>query len=133
MPTLYLYIPETLADWEPGHVLAELRSGRYLKDPSLRYDVVLCGSTMETIKTMGGIRLAPELLFSDISPGDRDLLVLPGADTWLDPGTAARSSKPCVNSWNRERSLPRSAAPLSALRMPVFWTTGRTRATIRQH
>ena len=40
---------------------------------------------METIKTMGGIRLAPELLFSDISPGDRDLLVLPGADTWLDP------------------------------------------------
>ena len=33
MRTLYIYIPETLADWEPGHVLAELRSGRYSKDP----------------------------------------------------------------------------------------------------
>ena len=85
MPTIYQYIPEGLADWEPGHVLAELHSGRYLKDPSLRYDVVLCGRTMETITTMGGIRLAPELLFSDIIAGDGDLLVLPGADTWLDP------------------------------------------------
>ena len=45
MRTLYLYVLDTLADWEPGHVLAELRSGRYLKDPALRYSVVLCGST----------------------------------------------------------------------------------------
>jgi hypothetical protein len=41
--TLYLFITDTLADWEPGHVLAELRSGRYLKDPALKFNVVLCG------------------------------------------------------------------------------------------
>ncbi len=23
MRTLYLYVPDTLADWEPGHVIAE--------------------------------------------------------------------------------------------------------------
>ena len=45
MRTLYLYVLDTLADWEPGHVLADSRSGRYLKDPALRYSVVLCGST----------------------------------------------------------------------------------------
>ena len=28
-----------VADWEPGHVLAELRSGRDPKDPALRYSV----------------------------------------------------------------------------------------------
>ena len=46
MRTLYFYILNTLADWEPGHVTAELCSGRYLKDPALRYSVVLCGSTL---------------------------------------------------------------------------------------
>jgi len=85
MPTLYLFITDTFADWEPGHVIAELRSGRYLRDPSCRYDVVLCGSTMDTITTMGGIPIVPQVLVTDIRPGERDLLVLPGADTWLDP------------------------------------------------
>jgi putative intracellular protease/amidase len=84
MPTLYLYITDTLADWEPGHVIAELRSGRYLKDPALRHEVVLCGRTMDRITTMGGIPLVPEVLIEDINPGKNDILVLPGADTWLD-------------------------------------------------
>jgi putative intracellular protease/amidase len=85
MSVIYLYIPETLADWEPGHVIAELRSGRYLKDPGQRYDVILCGRTLDTITTMGGLHLTPDVLIADIRPGGGDLLLLPGADTWLDP------------------------------------------------
>jgi putative intracellular protease/amidase len=85
MRRLYFFITDTLADWEAGHVLAELRSGRYLKDPALRYDVVLCGRTMKTVTTMGGIRMYPEIRIRDIQPDTGDLLVLPGADTWLDP------------------------------------------------
>ncbi len=85
MRTLYLYVLDSLADWEPGHVLAELRSGRYLKDPSLTYDVRLCGSSMDAITTMGGLHLSPDLLITDIRPSAGDLLVLPGADTWLEP------------------------------------------------
>jgi len=27
----YLYIFDTLADWEPGYVIAELHSGRYFQ------------------------------------------------------------------------------------------------------
>lgn len=85
MRTLYLYIPDTMADWEPAHVLAELRSGRYLKDPALQYNVVPCGRTMDAITTMGGIRMVPVVLIHDIRPGSGDIVVLPGADTWLDP------------------------------------------------
>ena len=88
MRTLYLYVLDTLADWEPGHVMAELRSGRYLKDPALRYSVVLCGSTLDTVTTMGGLQLVPEILIGDIQPAPGDVLVLPGADTWLDPAQA---------------------------------------------
>ena len=85
MRTLYLYITGTLSDWEPGHVLAELRSGRYLKDPALKYNVVLCGRTPDTVTTMGGIRMTPEILVYDIRPVPGDIVVLPGADTWLAP------------------------------------------------
>lgn len=85
MRTLYLFVTDTLSDWEPGNVLAELRSGRYLKDPALKYQVILCGRTLEPVTTMGGIRLVPEVLISDIRPVPDDVLILPGADTWLDP------------------------------------------------
>lgn len=85
MRTLYLYVLDSQADWEPGYLLAEFRSGRYLKDPSLRYDVRLCGRSMDAITTMGGLHLSPDLLIADIQPSAGDLLVLPGADIWLEP------------------------------------------------
>jgi putative intracellular protease/amidase len=85
MRTLYLYTLNTMADWEPGHVLAELSSGRYLKDPAMKYSVVLCGSTLDPVITMGGLQLKPEVLIRDIQPVAGDVLVLPGADTWMDP------------------------------------------------
>lgn len=85
MAAIFLYITDTLADWECGHVLAELHSGRYLKDPDSRYDLVLCGRTMDPVTTMGGLPMVPKVLFQDIRPGAGDLVLLPGADTWLDP------------------------------------------------
>lgn len=84
MRTLYLYILDTLADWEPGHVLAELHSGRYLKDPGLRYSIILCGGTLDPVTTMGGVHLTPEILIREIRHVPGDVLVLPGADIWLD-------------------------------------------------
>lgn len=88
MRTIYLYVLDTLADWEPAHVQAELHSGRYLKDPSLRYRILLCSSTQESVATMGGLNLTPDMLVQDIRPDQTDILLLPGADTWLDPEQA---------------------------------------------
>ena len=85
MSTIFFAVLDTLSDWEAGHVLAELRSGRFLKDPSRRYDVVLCGATLDTVTTMGGLHLKPDVLIGEIRPGEGDLLLLPGADTWLVP------------------------------------------------
>jgi putative intracellular protease/amidase len=89
MPTLYLYILDMLSDWETGHALGELHSGRYLKAPSLKYDVVLCGKSLDTITTMGGLKLTPGITIENIRAKKGDLLLLPGADTWLDPAHAS--------------------------------------------
>lgn len=85
MPSVFLYLLDTMSDWEYGNVLAELRSGRYFRDPTLSYNVVLCGQNPDPVTTMGGLHLQPDSLISTIHPGAGDLLLLPGADTWLDP------------------------------------------------
>jgi len=68
MRTLYQNTPDTLADGKPDHVLAELRSGRYFRDPTLRYTIGLCGLTMDTMRTMRGILLQPEMRMVNILP-----------------------------------------------------------------
>ena len=85
MRTVFFYAPDTLADWECSHILAELHSGRFLKDPGMRYRIRICGSSPAPITTMGGLSLVPEMLISEIRPGKDDLLLLPGAETWLAP------------------------------------------------
>jgi len=74
-----------MADWEPANVLAELHSGRFLKTPGLHYAVTLCGRTRDPVTTMGGLPLTPEITVNDIHPDNGDLLLLPGAQTWLEP------------------------------------------------
>lgn len=79
MPTAHIAIYDTLADWEPGHLLAELRTGRFTDTP---FDIVAVGRTTDPVTTMGGLRLLPDVVFGDLAPADCDLLILPGAAFW---------------------------------------------------
>ena len=51
----YLYALDTLADWEIGHLRAELNSGRFLDKTRASVELIIIGSTTKPIKTMGGI------------------------------------------------------------------------------
>lgn len=82
---MYLYLLNTLADWETGYVIAELGSGRYCKSPEFAYTLIFCGKTRDPITTMGGLILTPEITLAEITPGPDDLLILPGGDTWFNP------------------------------------------------
>ncbi len=80
----YLYVLNTLADWEIAYITAELNSGRYLDKTKTSITLVKIGNTLEPIKTMGGITIAPEESIDNIIFNEGDLLILPGADTWLE-------------------------------------------------
>ena len=82
---LYLYVLDTMADWEPAYLLPELVSGRFLASPDLRYQVRLCGLTRDPITTMGGLRLVPDITIDEIEDDSKSLLILPGGMTWLEP------------------------------------------------
>jgi putative intracellular protease/amidase len=77
--TAHLGLYDTLADWEVGHLLAELRSGRFT---GIQFDIVAVAESREPITTMGGVRMVPDALIAELDPADSDLLILPGADMW---------------------------------------------------
>ena len=80
----YLYILNTLADWEIGYLTAELNSGRYLDNTSNKPSLIKIGNGLKPVTTMGGIDITPDKDINDIKFQENDLLILPGADTWKD-------------------------------------------------
>lgn len=85
MFTIYVYILDTLADWEIGHVISELNSGRFFKKDAQRVSLKTVSYSKEPINTMGGLTIVPNCLIDDIVVSETSVLLLPGADTWSDP------------------------------------------------
>ena len=74
-----------MADWEPGYALAELNTGRFFKDPAQKYTIKTVALTKDSIITMGGLHILPDITVDEIRPEDAALLILPGGETWLEP------------------------------------------------
>lgn len=126
----YLYVLDTISDWEPGYAIAELHSGRFFKEPGRRVPVRTVSVGTQPVTTMGGVEITPEVLVSDVSPENTAVLFWRGRT----PG-ARRSTTPCCT---RPRSCstpapmsPRSVGPPAPSPMPEFSTIARTRATAR--
>ena len=85
MFTIYVYVLDTLADWELGYVTSELNSGRFFKKGQEPVLLQTVSYSKEPIHTMGGMRVMPNCLIDDIVMSETSILILPGADTWNDP------------------------------------------------
>lgn len=93
MITIYLYVLDTLADWELGHVVSELHSRRFFKRDAPPISLKTVGCSKDPINTMGGVTITPECLIDDIVPDETSMLLLPGADTWNEPEHSAAIEK----------------------------------------
>ena len=85
MYTVYIYVLDTLADWELGYVTSELNSGRFFKKDAPCVSVKMVSFSREPIKTMGGLTVIPDCVVADITITKTSVLILPGANTWNDP------------------------------------------------
>ncbi|KKO55392.1 type 1 glutamine amidotransferase family protein [Paenibacillus sp. DMB20] len=79
---VYLYVFNTMSDWEYGYLIAELNSGRYFKKELAPLKVVTVGANKEIITTMGGLSIKPDISLGDCILESKDLLILPGGNTW---------------------------------------------------
>ena len=85
MYTVYIYVLDTLADWELGYITAELSSRRFFRKDAPEVSVKTVAISNEPIKTMGGLTIVPDCSISDIVMSEKSVLLLPGANTWDDP------------------------------------------------
>lgn len=85
MFTIYVYVLDTLADWELGHVVSELNTGRFFKEGAPNVSLKTISDSKEPIHTMGGLTIVPDCLINDMVVSETSVLLLPGADTWNDP------------------------------------------------
>lgn len=85
MKTIYVYVLNTLADWEIGYVTAELNSKRFFKTDAPLTRIQTVSHSKQPIQTMGGIEIIPDCLVEEIDLNKNNVLLLPGADTWNEP------------------------------------------------
>jgi putative intracellular protease/amidase len=82
---VHLFVLDTLADWEPGLAIAHLNEPA----PGMpsKYRVRSVGLSRDPVVTKGGLRVLPELTVDELSHSNSALLLLPGADIWMEPRT----------------------------------------------
>ena len=85
MFTIYVYVLDTLADWELGYITSELHSGRFFKKDAPQISLKTVSNSKEPIHTMGGLTVVPDCQIDDIVVTETNVLLLPGANTWSDP------------------------------------------------
>jgi len=82
---MYLYVLDTMADWEIAYLTAEVNSKRYFKNKEDQLDIITVGVNKNIVKSMGGFSIQPMISIDELKIEDHDILVLPGSDMWMDP------------------------------------------------
>lgn len=93
MLNIYIYVLDTLADWELGYLTAELNSGRFFKKNEKKLSLHMVSDSKEPIHTMGGLEIVPNCSIDEIVVNENSVLVLPGANTWHEPKHTAILNK----------------------------------------
>ncbi|MEN6594495.1 MAG: type 1 glutamine amidotransferase family protein [Clostridiaceae bacterium] len=81
---VYLYVFDTMADWEVGYLTAELNAGRYFKKGLAPLKIVTVGMNKTPVTTMGGLKILPDTTIDECIIEHAAALLLPGGDTWLE-------------------------------------------------
>ncbi|KRG12083.1 type 1 glutamine amidotransferase family protein [Lederbergia galactosidilytica] len=81
---VFLYVFNTMSDWEYGYLIAELNSGRYFKKDLVPLKVMTVGANKEMITTMGGLSIKPDITLDECTLESKDLIILPGGTTWSE-------------------------------------------------
>lgn len=81
---VYVYVFDTMADWEIGYLTAELNSGRYYKKGLEPTKIITVGVDNAPVTTMGGLKVIPDVTLDECCIKEVDALILPGGDTWSE-------------------------------------------------
>ncbi|MEB3357365.1 MAG: type 1 glutamine amidotransferase family protein [Synechococcales bacterium] len=81
---VYLFVFDTLADWEAGYAIAGINSPDFQQQPD-RYCVQTLGLTNDPVTTIGGMTILPDVCLNEVDEGA--MLILPGGEAWNEGKT----------------------------------------------
>lgn len=99
---VHVLVFDGFADWEPSHALAELRR-------SGNHAIRTVGFTSESVVSMGGLRVVPDLALAMVRPEEVELLLLPGGDLWEGDSYPRETLDPLITA------LLASSTPVAAI------------------
>ncbi len=80
----YLYVFDTMSDWEIGYITAELNTGRYFRKGLGPLKIVTVGISMQPVTSMGGLTILPDISVDECRTESAAVLILPGGNTWTE-------------------------------------------------
>ncbi|AKT41094.1 type 1 glutamine amidotransferase family protein [Chondromyces crocatus] len=104
--TVYLFVFDTLADWEAGFAIAHINQPEHQKNPG-RYQIRTVGLTRDPVRSLGGVTIVPDLGLADLRSEGTALLILPGGTVWDAEGIPAATDK--------ARELLAAGVPVAAI------------------
>ncbi|MCP4158658.1 MAG: glutamine amidotransferase [Deltaproteobacteria bacterium] len=78
---IYLYLFDTLSDWEIGYVTAGINNPMMQTNPE-KYQLKTFSTYGKPICTIGGLQITPDLSLDDVTFSDAEMLILPGGASW---------------------------------------------------
>ncbi|WP_429951669.1 DJ-1/PfpI family protein [Enterococcus sp. AZ101] len=92
MKKIYVYVLDTMAEWEVGNILQAFSMENMLKKGNVEFEVKTVGMTKDPVRTIGGLTITPDCTLSEMDEENMVALLLPGADTW-----AAKENEEILN------------------------------------
>lgn len=82
---VYLFIFNTLSDWEIGYVTAGINNPMMQVNPQ-KYQLKTFSLDGKPIRTIGGLLITPDTSLSELIFSDAEMLILPGGKSWDEGG-----------------------------------------------
>ena len=79
--SVHLFVFDGMADWEAAFAVAAIQNPQFQLNAGC-FRVTTAARFHAPIRTMGGVRILPDMTIDEVTPFDSSLLILPGGDSW---------------------------------------------------
>lgn len=79
---VHLFVLDSMADWEASFAISHIN--RPAPGVPSKYRVKTVGINRKPIQSMGGLTIVPDMSLEELIPEQSAMLILPGADLWID-------------------------------------------------
>ncbi|WP_409069429.1 DJ-1/PfpI family protein [Clostridium sp. FAM 1755] len=79
---IYLYILESMAEWEVGYILQAISMESMLKKQNREFVIKTVSTSKNPIKTIGGLTITSDCLLDEMDEDNMVALLLPDAESW---------------------------------------------------